>query len=81
MELRTISLPGWITMILAAWAISYNRKLFRWRTVVWGAGLQLAMAVLILKAPWGKAFFEFAGKTVKKLLARAICVADGRAVA
>src|SRR5215469_13529704 len=68
MELRLISLLGWITMILAAWAISYNRKLFPWRTVVWGIGLQFAMAVLILKAPWGKALFEFAGKIVKKLI-------------
>jgi concentrative nucleoside transporter, CNT family len=68
MELRMISLLGWITMILAAWAISYNRKLFPWRTVVWGMGLQLTLAALILKAPWGKHLFEFAGKIVKKLI-------------
>jgi concentrative nucleoside transporter, CNT family len=68
MELRMISLLGWITMILAAWAISYNRKLFPWRTVVWGMGLQLALAALILKAPWGEHLFEFAGKIVKKLI-------------
>ncbi|HUA64989.1 MAG TPA: nucleoside transporter C-terminal domain-containing protein [Alphaproteobacteria bacterium] len=68
MELKLISLLGWITMVLAAWAISYNRKLFPWRTVVWGMGLQFALAVLILEAPWGKALFEFAGKIVKKLI-------------
>lgn len=55
-------------MILAAWAISYNRKLFPWRTVVWGVGLQFALAVLILKTPWGKSLFEFAGKIVQKLI-------------
>ena len=49
MELRFISLLGWFTMIAVAWAISYNRKLFPWRTVIWGLGLQLALAVLILK--------------------------------
>jgi CNT family concentrative nucleoside transporter len=68
MELRLISLLGWMTMILAAWAISYNRKLFPWRTVVWGVGLQFALAVLILKTPWGKSLFEFAGKIVQKLI-------------
>ena len=55
-------------MILAAWGISYNRKLFPWRTVVWGLGLQFALAVLILKSPWGKELFEFAGKIVQKLI-------------
>ncbi|HEV2327379.1 MAG TPA: nucleoside transporter C-terminal domain-containing protein [Verrucomicrobiae bacterium] len=68
MELRLISLFGWITMILAAWAISYNRKLFPWRTVVWGIGLQFVLAVLILKTPWGRLLFEFAGKIVQKLI-------------
>jgi len=55
-------------MILAAWAISYNRKLFPWRTVVWGIGLQFVLAVLILKTPWGTLLFEFAGKIVQKLI-------------
>jgi CNT family concentrative nucleoside transporter len=68
MELRLISLFGWMTMILAAWAISYNRKLFPWRTVVWGIGLQFVLAVLILKTPWGKLLFAFAGKIVQKLI-------------
>ena len=34
MPLKLISLLGWFTMIAVAWAISYNRKLFPWRTVV-----------------------------------------------
>ncbi len=68
MELRLISLLGWFTMIAAAWAISYNRKLFPWRTVFWGIGLQLTLAVLILKTPWGGALFEIAGKIVQKLI-------------
>jgi len=28
MELKSISLLGWFTMIAVAWAISYNRKTF-----------------------------------------------------
>ena len=68
MELRLISLLGWLTMIAAAWAISYNRKLFPWRTVAWGIGLQFALALIILKTPWGKDLFEVAGKIVQKLI-------------
>ncbi|HVU27285.1 MAG TPA: nucleoside transporter C-terminal domain-containing protein [Verrucomicrobiae bacterium] len=68
MELKFISFFGWLTMIAAAWLISYNRKLFPWRTVIWGIGLQFVLAILILKTPWGAMFFEFAGKVVQKLI-------------
>ena len=68
MELKLISLFGWLTMIGVAWAISYNRKNFPWRTVLWGIGLQFAFALLILKTPWGARVFEFAGKVVQKLI-------------
>jgi concentrative nucleoside transporter, CNT family len=68
MDLRCISLLGWFAMIAAAWAISTNRKLFPWRTVVWGLGLQFTLAVLILKTPWGGALFAFAGKVIQKLI-------------
>jgi CNT family concentrative nucleoside transporter len=57
MELRFISLFGWFAMISIAWAISYNRKLFPWRTVIWGLGLQFTLALLILNTQWGKEFF------------------------
>ncbi len=67
MPLHLISLLGWFTMILFAWIISYNRKLFPWRTVIWGVGLQFALALLILKTPWGRMFFEFAGKVIQHL--------------
>jgi len=68
MDAKFISLFGWLTMLSVAWAISFNRKKFPWRTVIWGSGLQLALAILVLKTPWGGAFFEFAGKVVQKLI-------------
>jgi CNT family concentrative nucleoside transporter len=68
MALQFISLLGWLTMIAVAWAISYNRKLFPWRTVIWGVGLQFVLALLILKTPWGGALFDFAGKVIQKLI-------------
>jgi CNT family concentrative nucleoside transporter len=67
-ELKLISLLGWLTMIAVAWAISYNRKLFPWRTVIWGVGLQFTLALLILKTPWGGALFDLAGKVIQKLI-------------
>jgi CNT family concentrative nucleoside transporter len=67
-ELHFTSLFGWVTMLLLAWAISYNRKKFPWRTVLWGLGLQFSLAILVLCTPWGAAFFVFAGKVVQKLI-------------
>jgi concentrative nucleoside transporter, CNT family len=68
MELRFISFFGWLVMVAAAWAISYDRKLFPWRTVAWGLGLQFVLAILILKTRWGSLLFDFAQKIVVKLI-------------
>jgi CNT family concentrative nucleoside transporter len=68
MEPKLISLLGWLTMLSIAWAISYNRKKFPWRTVIWGIALQFILALLILKTPWGGKLFEFAGKVIQKLI-------------
>jgi CNT family concentrative nucleoside transporter len=68
MHLHFTNLFGWVAMLLLAWAISYNRKQFPWRTVLWGLGLQLTLAILVLDTPWGGKLFEFAGKVVQKLI-------------
>lgn len=68
MQLHPANLLGWAAMLLMAWGISYNRKNFPWRTVLWGLGLQFALAVLILKTPWGGKLFELAGKVIQKLI-------------
>ena len=67
-DLHFVNLLGWVAMLLFAWAVSYNRKSFPWRTVIWGLGLQLTLAVLILDTPWGGKLFEFAGKVIQKLI-------------
>jgi len=68
MNVNCINLIGWPAMLLLAWAISFNRRLFPWRTVIWGLGLQFVLALLILKTPWGAALFEVAGKVIQKLI-------------
>jgi CNT family concentrative nucleoside transporter len=68
MQLKLISLLGLVAFVAVAWALSYNRKLFPWRTVFWGIALQFIFAVLILKTAWGMAAFDFAGRAINKLI-------------
>ncbi len=67
MALKLASLFGLFTFIAIAWALSTNRKQFPWRTVLWGLGLQLAVATLILKTPLGRSAFDLARRAVSKL--------------
>lgn len=68
MQLRLVSLLGLVVFVAVAWVLSYNRKLFPWRTVLWGLGLQFIFALLILKTAWGAAVFDLAGRAVSKLI-------------
>jgi CNT family concentrative nucleoside transporter len=67
MHLKLIALLGLVTFIALAWAISSHRKLFPWRAVLWGLGLQFIFAILILKTPPGRMVFEFTGSAIRKL--------------
>ncbi len=71
-ELKLISLLGLVTFIGLAWVISSNRKLFPWRTVLWGLGLQFVFALLILKTTPGRAVFDFAKRGADKLIDAAV---------
>ena len=64
---KLVSLLGVFVLLACAWGCSLDRKRFPVRVVVWGLGLQLAFAVLILKTTFGVKFFEFAQKGVTKL--------------
>lgn len=68
MHLKLISLLGLVVFILTAWSISNNRRLFPWRTVLWGVSLQVGFAILILKTPWGSTLFELASKAIQGLI-------------
>src|SRR5213594_3662982 len=68
MQLQLVSLLGMTVMIAMAWACSLNRKLFPWRTVLWGLALQFVFALFILKTAWGEAAFDFAGRAINKLI-------------
>jgi concentrative nucleoside transporter, CNT family len=68
MELKLFSLLGLVAMVAMAWAISEKRRLFPWRTVLWGIGLQFTFALLILDTKFGKAVFDFTGLAIQKLI-------------
>ena len=42
---------GIVAIVALAWALSENRRAFPWRTVVVGLGLQVGIALLLLKIP------------------------------
>src|SRR5215207_6829414 len=68
MQLKLISVLGLVAIVAFAWGCSSHRKLFPWRTVAWGLGLQFAFGILILRTPWGHATFDLAGRAVTKLI-------------
>ena len=67
MPLQLISALGIVVLLLVTWAISSNRKLFPWRTVIWGMILQFAFAIFILKTPIGLRLFQGAQVVVDQL--------------
>ena len=46
---RFTALIGFFAILAIAWLLSTNRKAIKWRPVVWGLLLQIAVAVLVLK--------------------------------
>ena len=46
---RWISIIGMLTLLGIAWLMSNYKKVIQWRTILWGMGLQLLFAVIILQ--------------------------------
>ncbi|EDY21993.1 Na+ dependent nucleoside transporter domain protein [Chthoniobacter flavus Ellin428] len=65
--LRLISLLGIVVFLALAWLLSNNRRLFPWRTVLWGLGLQFFFALFILKTPIGRKLFDGAQTAIGQL--------------
>ena len=64
---RATSALGIAAIVAIAWAFSTNRRLLPWRTVGWGLGLQLAVALLLLASPAGRGVFVAASAAVAAL--------------
>jgi len=65
---RATSVLGLATLIAIAWAFSSDRRRISWRVVLWGLGLQLGLAVLLLKTPVGRPFFDAMNALARALL-------------
>lgn len=63
-----MSLIGIAVLLLAAWALSNNRRRVPWRTVGWGLALQFAFALLLLRTGAGRAVFSAARTIVARIL-------------
>ncbi|HUP00083.1 MAG TPA: NupC/NupG family nucleoside CNT transporter [Gemmatimonadota bacterium] len=65
---RGISLVGLGVIVLLAWLMSVDRRRFPLAIVLWGAGLQFAFALLILKTAPGEHFFALINTAFVELL-------------
>jgi len=64
-----VPLLGIGVLLGAAWALSSQRRRFPVRTVLWGLGLQIALALLLLRTAGGRACFGWLRGAVTQLLA------------
>lgn len=64
---RFTGIIGIIVILGIAYAFSNNRKKINLRLVLSGLGLQITLAVLVLKVPMIKQFFQYLGKGMQKL--------------
>lgn len=65
---RFIGLIGIVVIIGIAYLFSDNRKKINWKLVLTGLGLQIVFALIILKVPFGRSFFEGASSVITKIL-------------
>jgi len=66
--LRLVSGLGLIGLIAIAWVFSTQRRIVPWRVIGWGLGLQLALALLLLKTAFGRAFFVAVNQAVVQFI-------------
>lgn len=61
-------LTGILVLLCIAYLLSNNRKEIKIRTVLWGLGLQLSLALIILKVPFVKSQFSILDSIFKKII-------------
>ena len=66
--MRFTGLIGILALLGIAYLLSNNRKAIKPRTVLWGLGLQLLFAIIILKVPFVKNQFSSIDGIFKKLI-------------
>jgi len=74
---RFTGLLGLITFLGLSYAFSTNRRAIRWRAVLWGLGLQVVFAFLVIKWTYGQTLLHKASVIITSLLAHSV---DGSSV-
>src|SRR3954465_1355596 len=67
--LKVISAFGLVDMVGIAWLMSEHKRLFPWRTVLWGIALQFMIALFVLRTNAGLAFFNGCQRAVDRFMA------------
>ena len=65
---RLRGLVGLVLLLVAAWAMSTDRRRVPWRVVGWGLGLQFLFALIILRTPIGAGVFAALNDVIVALL-------------
>src|SRR6266852_1920803 len=68
---RFAGLLGIVVLLFLAYLFSADRKAIRFKTVVWGLGLQFVFAIIVVYFTWGQLAMAKAGGAVQKLLSYA----------
>lgn len=69
MSPKVIGFFGIFVLLGIAFIFSKNKRAINYKTIIAGLLLQITFAVLVLKTPWGRNFFEFMNKAIVKILA------------
>lgn len=65
---KLIGLLGFFLILGTAYLMSNNRKAINWRLILSGLALQLALAIFVLKVPFGQQLFKSLGDGITSLL-------------
>ena len=60
---------GYLTIVGLCYVLSSNRCAIKWRPVIWGLGLQFALAALVLNPVAGEIAFSWIDRVISALLA------------
>ncbi len=69
---RFTGLLGLVFLLGVAYALSTDRRAIRWRTVIWGLGLQILFAFLVLKWSFGQLILRTGAGAVTALLSHSV---------
>ncbi len=70
---RFTGVLGILAVLLAAYLFSTDRRRIRWRTIVWGLGLQITFAFIVLRFDLGIAIHDVGGRRGDQHAFRDVC--------